>query len=185
MIRRLRPAHTAARLAEIYAKPHDHRQWVDHHLRVDVTIAMARWMATGGIDSAADLSCGNATIIDALDAAAKYRGDFAAGYPITGPLEQTIDQIPKVDMFVCSETLEHLDDPGAALKLIRPKTSMLTLSTPVEAWNDRNEEHYWAYNRTGVEELLHAAGFEVTGYSTVDLRHHGPEFYCFGIFGCV
>jgi hypothetical protein len=185
VIRRLRPAHTPQRLAEIYAQPHDHRQWLDHHLRVDVTIALAKWLARGGIRSAADLSCGNAAIIDALDVHHRYRGDLAPGYPITGPLEDTIEQIPHVDMYICSETLEHVDDPATVLKQIRTKTSLLVLSTPVEAWDDPNEEHYHAWDRAGVEELLTAAGFQTAAYSTVDFRHVNPLFYCFGIFGCV
>lgn len=185
MIRRLRPAHSPEKLAEIYAAPHDHRKWVDHHLRVDVTIALARWLARGGIDSAADLSCGNGAIIDALDAQHRYKGDFAPGYPLAGPLEVTLHRIPVVDMYICSETLEHLDDPAAALKQIRSKARSLVLSTPVDAWNDPNEEHYWAWSKEGVEELLTAAGFEVAAYVTADFRHINPHFYCFGMWAVV
>lgn len=185
MIRRLRPAHSPERLAEIYATPHDHRKWVDHHLRVDLTIALARWLARAGVRSAADLSCGNGAIIDALDAPNRYRGDFAPGYPIVGPLEETLHQIPTVDLYICSETLEHVDDPAAVLKLIRSKARSLVLSTPVEAWNDPNEEHYWAWDRAGVEELLAAAGFEVAAYATADFRHINPHFYCFGMWAVV
>jgi hypothetical protein len=185
VIKRLRPAHTPQRLAEIYAQPHDHRKWLDHHLRVDVTIALARWLARIGIRSAADLSCGNAAIIDALDVEERHRGDLAPGWPITGPLEETLEQIPAVDMYICSETLEHVDDPAAVLKQIRAKTSLLVLSTPVEAWDDPNEEHYHAWDREGVEELLAAAGFTIAAYATADFRHINPQFYCFGMWAVV
>lgn len=185
MIRRLREAHSPAKLAELYRRPHDHRRWADHLLRVDTTISTARWMARAGIRSAADLSCGNGAIVDAVEVAYRYKGDLAPGYPICGPLEETLDQIPTVDLYVCSETLEHLDDPGVALKQIRGKARMLVLSTPVEAWEDPNEEHYWAYDRAGVEELLDAAGFRVSCFSTVDFRHISDDFYCFGVWGCV
>ncbi len=185
MIRRLRPAHSPQRLAEIYATPHDHRKWEDHLLRVDMTIALARWMARGGIRTAADLSCGNAAIINAVGVQFAYRGDFAPAYPICGPIEETLDVIPTVDLYICSETLEHLDDPAAVLKKIRAKTRSLVLSTPVDAWQDPNEEHYWAWSREGVEGLLTSAGFQVAAYATADFRHINPHFYCFGMFGCV
>lgn len=185
MITRLRPAHSPEKLAELYATPHDHRRWADHLLRVDATIVMARWLARNGIESAADLSCGNAAIIDALDVRDRYRGDLAPGYPICGPIEVTLGLIPAVDMYICSETLEHLDDPAAVLKQIRGKAGSLVLSTPVEAWNDPNEEHYHAWDRAGVEQLLAEAGFHVAAYSTVDFRHVNPNFYCFGIWAVV
>lgn len=185
MIRRLRPTHSPEKLAELYAKPHDHRRWADHLLRVDATIAVARWMARNGIRSVADLSCGNGAIVDAVDAAERYKGDFAAGYDIRGPLEETLGQIPDVDLYVCSETLEHLDDPAEVLKQIRGKAGALVLSTPVDAWNDQNEEHYWAWSKEGVEELLGGAGFSVAAYATVDFRHVNPFFYQFGIWGAV
>lgn len=179
---RLRPAHTPERLAEIYATPHDHTRWADHKIRVAVTVQLASAL-TGPVDTAADLSCGDATIIRSLPVTRRYLGDLAPGYDITGPLEQTLDRIPHVDLYVCSETLEHVDNPAAVLAAIRAKTDALVLSTPVGAWQDRNEEHYWAWGRADVEELLTAAGFRVILYAGLDLRPGGGE-YEFGIWGC-
>jgi SAM-dependent methyltransferase len=186
---RLRPAHTPEQLARVYAEPHDHRRWNDHTLRVAATTQVARWMvhpAMGAIPAevsrAADLSCGNGAILDEVPATVKYYGDLAPGYEYEGPIEQTIDDLTNdVDLFICSETLEHLDDPDKVLKKIRSRTGALVLSTPVDAWDDLNEEHYWAWSREDVEEMLTAAGFTPVVYASVDVRPAYP--YCFGIWG--
>lgn len=183
---RLRPAHPPERLAEIYARRHDHRKWRDHQLRVAATIEVGKWMCEyGGFTRAADLSCGNGAILEGITAGERHYGDLApspfAGQ-LTGPIEETIEQIPRVDLFVCAETLEHLDDPDKVLAAIRPKTRMLLLSTPVDAWDDPNEEHYWAWSRADVGEMLDAAGFHTLTYLAVDFRMH-PGAYQFGIWG--
>lgn len=181
---RLRPAHSLDELARLYSTPHNHTHFADHITRVAATIEAGLALAVGGVDRAADLSCGSGAILDALPAATKYYGDFAPGYDYNGPLEETLHQIPDVDLYVCCETLEHLDDPAAVLKLIRGKTDRLLLSTPVDAWNDHNNpEHYWAWSRDGVEDLLTVAGFNVVSYAAADLRASGYQ-YCFGIWGC-
>lgn len=179
---RLRPAHDADVLARIYAKPHDHTKWLDHKVRV-ATTAQFTHSLTGRVDSGADLSCGDGTILSSLDVGTRYFGDFAPGYPLTGPVDETIEQIPNVDLFVSCETLEHLDDPDATLKLIRGKTKTLTLSTPVDAFQDTNLEHYWAWSREGVEAMLTDAGFTVVAYASIDFRPAGGE-YQFGVWYC-
>ncbi len=175
---RLRPAHSADELARIYAQPHDHTRWADHQIRVDATIALGQRLVGDWIVSAADLSCGNGAILKAMPADRKWFGDLAPGYGTTGPIEQTIGRLSQVDLFVCCETIEHLDDPDTVLKAVRGKTSMLLLSTPVDAWDDSNEEHYWAWDREAVEAMLTTAGFEVVEYAEVH-----PS-YKFGIWGC-
>lgn len=179
---RLRPPHSAQRLAEIYAKPHKHSRWIDHQIRVAVTIQIAHALA-GPVDAAADLSCGDAAILGALRVKRSYLGDYAPGYDLHGPLEDTIGQIPDVDLYVCSETLEHVDDPPAVLKAIRGKTTALVLSTPVDAWQDSNIEHYWAWSHRDVEGLLSAAGFRTVIYNELDCRPGGGD-YAFGIWAC-
>jgi hypothetical protein len=181
---RLRLRYSDAELAEIYAQPHDHRQWRDHHLRVAATIAVGQWMTPQGIPAAADLSCGNGAILDAIDAKTKVYGDFAPGYEVTGPIEQTIRTLPLVDMLVCSETLEHLDNPDLVLRLARERAQMLLLSTPVGAWADPNPQHYWAWSRRDVEAMLTQAKWRPIVYVESDLRPAGAD-YSFGIWGCL
>jgi hypothetical protein len=179
---RLRPAHDATALARIYATPHDHTKWLDHKVRVAVTAQFAHALA-GGARSAADLSCGDGTILSSLKVDTRYFGDFAPGYPITGAIDDTIDQIPVVDLFINCETLEHLDDPDKTLSLIRGKAKTLVLSTPVDAFRDINPEHYWAWSRDGIEDMLSTAGFQVLAYLAVDCRPGGGE-YQFGVWYC-
>lgn len=179
---RLRPPHDADALARIYAQPHNHTKWLDHKVRVAVTAQFTDVLA-GKVDSAADLSCGDGTILNALTADEKFYGDFAPGYALTGLIDDTIEQIPLVDLFICCETLEHVDDPDATLKRIRSKTRALVLSTPVDAFGDTNPEHYWAWSRDGVERMLTDAGFTVDVYVAVDCRPSGGE-YCFGVWYC-
>ncbi len=175
---RLRPAHTPERLAELYRKPHDHRKWEDHKLRVDVTIQVCRYLFKGG--SVADLSCGDGTIASALNASETFLGDFAPGYGIHGPIEQTLDQIPKVDLFVCCETLEHLDDPYAVLRKIRDKCHSLVLSTPVGETTDENPEHYWGRDTDGVYELLQWSGFTAAVQTVVGVPDRKVVFQVWG-----
>lgn len=179
---RLRPAHDEAALARIYATPHDHTRWTDHKIRVAVTAQFAHQLS-GRVGRAADLSCGDGAILKALDVGERFFGDYAPGYDYTGPIEETVEQVPPVDLFVCCETLEHLDDPDLALKAIRGKTRTLVLSTPVGAFDDDNAEHYWAWDRAAVEAMLCSAGFDPAVYCELDFRACGGV-YAYGVWWC-
>lgn len=180
---RLRPTYTADELAALYAAPYDHRRWADHVRRVRATIAAGMALLDGCVPNvAADLSCGDGAILDALPAARKIYGDLRSGRPldVVGPIEDTITTIDPIDLLVCTETLEHLDAPDAALQAIGKKTLMLLLSTPVDAWEDgSNPEHYWAWDQEAVEEMITAAGFRIVRYEQL------PLWYQFGVWGCV
>lgn len=183
MRKRLRPMPTDAELARLYAIPHDHRRWEDHMFRVDVTSALAGLlMKPGGI--VADLSCGNAVIAERLaitHGARTILGDYAPGYEHVGPIEQTIEQIDHVDLFICSETIEHLDDPDTVLKKIREKTDRLVLSTPDGEDNDHNPEHVWGWDSEAVATMLRDAGFQPGVHTTVDPL---AGLYTYQIWGC-
>lgn len=179
---RLRPAYDPDELATVYAQPHRHFDNADHRLRVAITINLARALV-GSVGSVADLACGDATVASAVDASRRYLGDLAPGYELTGPIELTIEQILPVDLFVCTETIEHLDDPDTVLKAIRGKTAALVLSTPVGCFHDRNPEHLWSWDRQAVEAMADVAGFRVDVYAELDLTAAGPDHYAFGIWG--
>ena len=182
MRRRLRPAYTQAQLADVYARPHEHSSWEDHRLRVQMTIAFASWF--GNIESIADLSAGDAAIINAIPAKTRYIGDFAPGYEFTGAIDDTIELIPKVDLFICSETIEHLDDPEKTLAKIRAKTKAIIVTTPDSEMNDGNPEHYWGWDSVGVRELLEGAGFKPVIFNT--LQFENPSLiYDYQFWGCV
>lgn len=192
MIKRLRPLPSPADLAAMYPRPHDHRLFGGgHHERVEATIALAK--ATLGPwyrDTIADLSAGNGAIAQALvvDDTVLHLGDMAgavdgADVAYLGPLEQTLLDLPHVDLYICSETIEHLDSPFEVLREIRKRADRLLLSTPVGCFYDDNPEHLWAWSRHGVEELLRDAGWSPCAYAEVDgtvLNDPGP--YVFGIW---
>lgn len=166
MITRLRPGYTPAELAHLYPTPHDHTRWSDHRLRVDVTTAVAR--AFTPVASVADLSCGDGTIARALAAPTTILGDLAARWPIRGPIEQTILDLQPVDLFICTETLEHLDDPASVLREIRARTGALVASTPIGETDPAvNPEHIWGWDTDGFAELLTEAGFTPETYTSV------------------
>lgn len=179
---RLRPAYTPDELAKVYATPHDHSGWADHQLRVAMTAQFTHALS-GRVERAADLSCGDGAILKALDVSERILGDYASGYEFTGPIEETIEQLERVDLFVCCETLEHLDDPDLVLKKIRAKARRLVLSTPVGAFDDTNPEHYWAWDRGAVEDMLRAAEFDPAVFFELDFRAC-QGVYSYGVWWC-
>lgn len=174
---RQNPKYSDAELRQIYATPHEHSKWEDHVNRVEQTIALARRNAMYG--RIADLSCGDAVIALTLSTEAVL-GDFAPGYEYQGEILDTLPQIPFVDVFVLCETLEHMDDPDLVLQRVRHKTRQLLLSTPVCDGPDGNPEHYWVWDREGVEDMLANADFSVIDYAEA----YNGMGYRFGIWGC-
>lgn len=193
-VKRLRPMPTAEQMAAMYPAPHDHRIYGrGHHERVEATVALAvQQIADADRQSVADLSCGNGDIACRIvvPPGDLHLGDFAVlpgelpGTKYHGPLEETLDLIPLVDVYVCSETIEHLDDPFGVLLKINEKAERLVLSTPLECWHDANGEHLWAWDRDGVEQLLVSAGWSPWAFTNVDSTAYG-EPYNYGIWVAV
>lgn len=188
MRQRLRETPVGAELRHLYAVPHDHTTWPDHVIRVDVTVALALGFIINGM-SLADLSCGDAAIARGIAAQRDVRlvlGDFAPGsdYSHTGPIESTIEMIDPVDVFLCCETLEHLDDPDLVLGKIRAKTGLLVVSTPNgETVGTKNVEHVWGWDADDVEGMLVGAGFQVGAFVALNLRPAGC-MYDYQIWVC-
>lgn len=185
---RQRPRWSDEELAEIYAGPHDHRVLGSGHVArvaTSIEVGKAIWPEPTFV---ADLSCGNGVIALGLGAAHTTLGDFAPGFQYQGPIEDTIREIHPVDVFVCAETIEHLDDPDEVLCLIRERANALVTSVPISDTpdDDANGEHYWAFDREGFEELLRWAGWEPDIFVEVEA---GPgsvsDTYRCGIWGCV
>lgn len=166
---RLRPAYSPEELAVIYAVPTDSTVYDEHVERIaHIVEVLADY---GPFDSVADLSTGDGGLpkglIDAgLTAGPVYLGDFAPGYQLTGPLTETVPQLHPVDLYVLSETLEHLDDPDLVLLEIRSVAKRILLSTPDSAWDDfGNVQHYWAYDGEYLTKMLADAGFTTVHHS--------------------
>ena len=177
---RLRPAYSEDEIQGIYLKPHSHKKFEDHIIRVQKSIELLKDYNT--YNSIADLSAGDAAIINSIDAEIKYIGDYAPGYEITGHIDQTINNLPEVDLFICSETLEHLDNPDATLKAIRKKTKYLFISTPNGENDDGNPEHYWGWNNKDMKQMLIDAEFDPVVYYLLQLKE--KYYYDFQMWIC-
>jgi hypothetical protein len=161
-MRRLRDAPTPEEMAEWYAQPHDANLWGHgHRLRVDATISLAKAVCAP-VDWVVDLSAGNAEIPDEIAyqfGCHKLLGDFAPGYDLQGDLLDTIpDAAERLGttervLFVCSETIEHVEDPGMVLEMIPLVADQLLLSTPI---NDPGgtPEHIWTWDVADIIDLL-------------------------------
>ena len=185
MIKKLREFHTPEELAKIYPQPHDHAIYGrGHGIRVNMTIHLAQDMAYQvKAKSVADLSCGNGVIAKALNIEKTTLGDYAQGYEYSGPLEVNLKNIENVDLYICSESIEHVENPSSVLNLIRQKSKTLVLTTPIDAWHDTNEEHYWAWGRQDVEALLKNAGWNPDIFIMLDTTVFS-EPYIYGMWGC-
>lgn len=179
MINRLREKYTDEELKLLYANPHDHTQWFDHIKRVDFTIEIGKRF--GPYKSIADLSCGDAAIPRGISADKIILGDYAPGYEYFGPIEITVLEIEPVDLFICSETIEHIDQPDRLLLNIREKANKLLLSTPLDE-KIYNPQHYWQWDKQGMWSLLTIAGWTPKGYEELlfpELNNYGYQiWYC-------
>lgn len=190
---RLRAAHGEQALAMLYEAPHDHTRWPDHVERVAATIELGRDLVArhGQPRVIADLSCGDATIARTLAAEAAAAGgaarvilgDLAPGYEITGPIEQTLREITQAGLFVCTETIEHLDDPDAVLAMIREHAVTLLLSTPLAEFWAGNVEHYWGWDDSDVRAMLERAGWTPELYRGLRCEAGGGT-WAYQIWGC-
>lgn len=177
----LRPMRTAAEEVEFYASRYPlgyrHGAWPDHVERVAASAEMISHYGNQ-IHTAADLSCGDCALISRLDLETAYVGDLIGArgaYPLqtnvrilpAGPLPDSLDgfrTIPgktlPVDLFILSETIEHVPDPDALLARLTDVSRYLFLSTPLdEPVGSGNEEHYWGWGQGDIHHLLWESGW--------------------------
>jgi hypothetical protein len=179
MIKRLRPKWTDEELVGVYDHQYSHTEWDDHISRIASTIGFInKFVKDKDFKTIADLSAGDAAIINAIDIPNKIIGDFYPAFEYHGKIEDTIEQIEPVDVFILSETLEHVDNPRKVLEQIRNKTKYLIVSTPQDNWNDDNQEHYWAWDKAGVENILKDAGFEPIEFMSETLWYTHQYWIC-------
>lgn len=173
---RLRDAYPdpAAFYAERYPTGYQHRIWPDHVERVEAAVQFALTAGAAiGAGMVADLSAGDGEIPRRIvDRTPRIAGQEPPALWLSdllriegknddgGPLEQTVQRMPYADLLVCSETLEHLDDPGGFLYVARGRVAKLLVTTPEgETDPEQNPEHYWGWDSDGVMDLLIATGW--------------------------
>lgn len=186
-ITQLRPFHTPEQRARVYARPYAHETWPDHIERVEATTAVldAYALSVGAL-SVADLSCGDGAILASSERPWEkiYTADLVPtiGMWRSGPIEETILELPHVDLFLCSETLEHVEDPTALLRQIRKRSEYMVLTTPDGETGNRNQEHYWGWDQEGVRELLTETGW--VGQAETFRPAYPGSWYDFQMWTC-
>jgi hypothetical protein len=191
MIRQLRPFYSAEELPAIYDHVYDHTRWEDHKIRVATTIHIARWMRDHiGAKSGADFSAGDGAILRGCGLESATFGDFVR-YPDPGDEVWVLSNIDNdnwwnaihTELYICSETLEHVQDPRRLLGNIRKSASALVLSTPEGEEGTENPEHYWGWDRHDIRGMLESAGWEPVVCTILDTAV--PGGYTYQIWGCV
>jgi len=185
----LRPFYSSDELRRVYAHPYDHTRWEDHRTRVALTTQFARWYADSyRVRSIADLTCGDGAIARNVAAGTERLltlSDMvhADHLDMIGPIEETLPLLDPVgvDMFICTETLEHVERPDELLAEIRKRAKILILSTPDGETNDANPEHYWGWDVPEIEGMLHNAGWKADRLLMYDTQ----LVYNFQIWGCL
>lgn len=170
-----------------YPNGYQHIVWPDHVERIAESVRfLAPWVTGRGMVSAADLSCGDGALIRRLPWPIEVRtmGDLvpAAHLDVHGPLPDTLDLLEgaPVDLYLCSETLEHLPDPDGLLARVAELAHHVFISTPVaESPHTGNEEHYWSWDTGDVRDMLLATGWQPLAHEVFrpDSTRHMDDAY--------
>lgn len=168
-------ADEAAYYARVYPEGYQHDRWADHVERVKASADMIE-RYRNQIRSAADLSCGDGALLNMISRhlTRAVLGDLN-GVPASAAvscraqvletigaaaLPDSLEHLEPVDLFVLSETLEHVPDPDDLLFRLTGYARYLFLSTPLEESADSgNLEHYWSWGQDDVHRMLEAAGW--------------------------
>jgi len=202
---RVRQKFTDAEFNSLYADPFSNgnlqmnrasqaaqeRAWIDTHPETQTfqSTIVGFGKGFGRVASIADLSCGSGEIARRLarwSGIEPLLGEYVGGYEYVGPIEETIHEIPHVELFICTETIEHLDSPDRDLKLIREKTDKLLLSTPMDEGVNNGKTpatgHYWTWGRGDVETILYEAGFRPLAFIQLDMTPGLWDHCQFGVW---
>lgn len=177
---RLRDARSAeaekAYYAQVYPQGYKHDAWPDHVERVKASADLIERYRTQ-IRTAADLSCGDGALLNMISrhltraVLGDLNGVLASAVvscraPVLEALEaaalpDSLAHLRPVDLFILSETIEHMDDPDDLLRRLTGYARYLFLSTPVdEQRGSGNLEHYWSWGTADMGQMLRDAGWE-------------------------
>lgn len=175
-LREARPEGEAAFYAERYPDGYAHDRWPDHVERVKASADLIEKYRSQ-IRSAADLSCGDGALLNMIShrLTRAVLGDLN-GVPVSAAvscrarvletighaaLPESLTHLDPVDLFILSETLEHMDDPDDLLRRLGDVARYLFVSTPIEESEESgNLEHYWSWGTGDVYDMLRDAGWE-------------------------
>jgi len=179
-----------------YQVERSNEQWTDHQARTLVTGALIAWQQP---ESILDPACGDGSIVLAsmrhhmparvylndisIPSISKLKDRGIDAVLTTKDIDDAIRETPEVSMIVLTETLEHLADPDATLRLAREKAAIIVASSPEmrPGQQDNNPEHLWQFDGDGYFEMLRDAG-----WNAIHKTHMGFPvlLYDFGIWVC-
>jgi hypothetical protein len=178
---RLRPKYSDEELAKIYDHVYDHTRWVEHQTRITWTIRRLQHFIDlrPEITRVVDLSCGDGAILNGLNVPSKVFGDIVMAPHLTigAVLAEISVKYTQGDLLVCSETLEHLDDPDEFLRNAQENFKFIAITTPLGETNDHNWEHYWGWDLIGVNDMLQATQWYPLVEETLPLEHYTYQFW--------
>lgn len=176
-MKKLREFYNQEQLKDLYKNGYDHTTSIQHKLRVALSIQLAVWTINRwNLQRVADFSCGDGHIISELirskNVTEAIIGDFAQvnvdkvrenlginedvkiSYHV-GDISQLLSNVEKdIDLFILTETIEHVEDPEKLLYELSKKVRFLILSTPIDEQDAGNPEHYWGWSNEEMNTLL-------------------------------
>jgi SAM-dependent methyltransferase len=124
-----------------------------------------------------DIGCGGVRRYERLFYYSRYITtdiDASCNPDIVCPIDSIPLQDNSVDSIVCTQVLEHVDDPNAAVKEFYriQKTGGYCIIT-VPQWGNLHEEphDYWRYTKYGISNL-----FQRNGYEIISIEKRGGFF---------
>lgn len=159
-MKKLRRFMTPAEFAKNYATQFNHRSHYSHVERIEHTVKIAQELIDKeGIKRIADFSAGDRAVVNGL-----HGYEDAWLHDITDDGVDIVERLRAetftYDLFICTETIEHVEQPWTLLEEIAPRTRWLLLSTPLDEDPAKNNwEHYWTFEATDIDDLLTQSGF--------------------------
>ncbi len=135
-----------------------------------VRAPLARWLraqaAGAGRDvRVLDVGCGKKPYYPFFaERAREYVGVDVVAHPaadLVGPVEALPVEDASFDLVLCTQVLEHCDDPAQAVRELRRVTApggRVLASTHGIQWYHPSPDDHWRWTHTGLERLFRASG---------------------------
>ena len=152
-----------------------------------VRAPLAAWLRAEGARAAGkrvlDVGCGVKPYAPFFAGAAAYVGVDVAANP-AAELEGTVEDLPvedaSFDVVICTQVLEHVDEPARAVRELRRVTAaggrVLASTHGVQVYHP-NPHDLWRWTHAGLERLFRANG----EWSSVDVRPGAGTAACIGM----
>jgi SAM-dependent methyltransferase len=180
--------------------------WPGHDLRAPARTSpdyLAKALLSRQLAAAIERSCAGRTNLDVLDVgcgekpyfpyvapyAGSYRGfDFVAGPTVddVGVAEDLPYDDDAFDVVLCTQVLEHADDPAQVVaeihRVLRPGGVAFLSTHGVFVFHPDPppDRDYWRWTHAGLAKVFRSAG----GWSSLDVEANGEYFTCLALLLC-